>query len=406
MRYSYKAKKLSGEVIEGVLEADNQRLVINKLQQMQVFPLSVKEMDRGKGLNREISLSALSRVRSKDVCTFSRQMSDLLRAGLPLVRCLDVISQQTSNPKMVEIIKAVSSDVHGGMNIANAMARHPKVFPPLYSSMVRAGEVGGMLDQVMERLATFLEAEQATRSKVFSAMTYPAFMVLVCIFVIGVLFTVVVPNFMTMFEDMDAELPISTQVLLGFTNLVSGYWWAILLPLIAGGYLFYQYTKTDKGKLHFHKMLLAIPLLGELIRKREIAKFSRTLGTLLGNGVQILKALAITEQVISNQVLKEDIAGFAENIKEGEKLSDRMADSPLFPPVAVNMVAVGEETGNMETTLERVADAFENETERVIEALTSILEPVMIVVMAVIVGFIVFAMIMPIFQISQSVGGM
>jgi type II secretory pathway component PulF len=269
--------------------------------------------------------------------------------------------------------------------------------------MVRAGEVGGMLDQVMERLAGFLESEQETRSKIISAMTYPAFMVLVCVFVMIVLFTVVVPNFMVMFEESDVELPMSTQLLLGFSNFISNWWWVFILAGGTVAFLLYKYIHTESGRLQYDKFKLALPLLGELIRKREIAKFARTLGTLLGNGVQILKALSITEEVISNQVLKEDIKGFADNIKEGAKLSTRMSESPLFPPVAVNMVAVGEETGNLEITLQRVADAFESETDRVIKTLTTIIEPVMIVFMAVVVGFIVFAMIMPIFQISQNI---
>lgn len=403
MQYRYKAKKLSGEVIEGVLEADNQRLVISRLQQMRVFPISVREMGGGKGLAQDISLKSMRRVSGKDVTTFSRQISDLLRAGLPLVRCLEVIIQQTPNPKMVEVLKAVTSDVHGGTSIADAMARHPKVFTPLYSNMVKAGEVGGMLDQVMERLATFMEAEQETRSKIISAMTYPAFMVMVCVFVMIILMTVVVPNFMVMFEDSEIALPFSTQMLLWISARISTLWPIALASIGIGIYLFRQFIKTPTGRMQFDRFKLVLPLIGDLIRKREIAKFARTLGTLLGNGVQILKALDITEDVITNQVLKEDIQGFAENIKEGEKLSTRMSESPLFPPVAVNMVAVGEETGNLETTLQRVADTFEAETERVIKTLTTIIEPVMIVFMAVIVGFIVFAMIMPIFQISQNI---
>lgn len=402
MRYKYKAKKLSGEVIEGVLEADNQKLVIGKLQKMQVFPISVKAMGGGKGLNSEVSFNSLRRVSSRDVTTFSRQISDLLRAGLPLVRCLDVITQQTSNPKMTDIIKSVNSDVSGGTALADSLKKHPRIFNSLYCSMVRAGELGGMLDEVMERLANFLESEQETRSKVISALTYPAFMVLVCFFVLIVLFTVVVPKFMVMFNDSDVDLPISTELLIALNNFVTNYWWTFIVGIVVGGFMFKKYIETDAGKLQFDKIKLALPLVGDLIRKREIAKFARTLGTLLANGVTILKALAITEQVISNKILKNDIEKFAENIKEGEKLSTRMEESELFPPVAVNMVAVGEETGNLETTLQRVADTFETETERVIKTLTSIIEPVMIVVMAVIVGFIVFAMIMPIFTISQS----
>ncbi len=402
MRYRYKAKKLSGEVVEGVLEADNRKLVISQLQKMQVFPLTVVEQRGGKGLNKEVSFSALWGVSASDVTTFSRQMSDLLRSGLPLVRCLGVIRQQTSNPKLQEILKSVESDVSGGTPFSEALNKYPKVFSTLYSSMISAGEAGGMLDQVMERLASFLENELETRSRVISAMTYPAFMVFVCIGVIIVLFLVVVPNFKTMFEDMDVDLPMSTQLLLGFSGFVSAYWWLTPIAIIPAVLLFRQYTKTEAGRLQFDKIKLAVPLLGDLIRKREIAKFGRTLGTLLSNGVAILKALDITERVITNQVLKEHISEFKERIKEGEKLSTRMSESDLFPPVAVNMVAVGEETGSMEVTLQRVADAFENETDRVIKTITTIIEPMMIVIMAVIVGFIVFAMIMPIFSISQN----
>ena len=405
MHYLYKAKKLTGEIIEGVIEADNRRLVINKLQKMQVFPISIQEKDAGKGLKQELSLNLLRRVSMKDVMTFSRQMSDLLRSGLTLVRCLDVIVLQTGNPKLNSVIKSVRSDVQGGVSFSDALARHKKVFPNLYSSMVRSGEMGGMLDQVMERLAIFLENEQETRGKIISALTYPAFMVIVCVFVMIVLFTVVVPNFQIMFEDVDMALPLATQVLLGFSHFMSRWWWALVIAVVGGVLALRSYIKTDAGRLQFDKIKLELPMVGDLIKKREIAKFSRTLGTLLGNGVAILNALAITEQVISNQVLKNDIQGFADNIKEGAKLSDRMAESSLFPPVAVNMVAVGEETGNLEITLERVATAFENETDRVIKAITTIIEPVMIVIMAMIVGFIVFAMIMPIFQISQSMGG-
>ncbi|MBD3265359.1 type II secretion system protein GspF [bacterium] len=403
MQFKYKAKKLSGEVVEGVLEADNSKLVINQLQKMQVFPISVQEVGGGGGLQSEVSLQFLNRVTSKDVATFSRQLSDLIRAGLPLVKAMQVISKQTGNPKLIGILRDITSDIEGGISFSDALAKHSKVFPPLYSSMVKAGEAGGMLDQVMERLADFQEAEQETRSRIVSAMTYPAFMIMVCFFVIIILFTVVVPNFMKMFEESDVSLPLSTQLLLNFTNFISDYWWLMLGGLIFGMVLFYQYLKTETGALQFDIMKLKLPLIGDLIRKREIAKFSRTLGTLLANGVQILKALAITENVISNQVLKKDIESFAENIKEGEKLSKRMEQSDLFPPIAVNMVAVGEETGNLEHTLERVADSFERETERVIKTITTIIEPVMIVVMAVVVGFIVFAMIMPIFQISQSI---
>ncbi|MBN2328050.1 MAG: type II secretion system F family protein [Candidatus Omnitrophica bacterium] len=404
MQFHYKAKKLSGEVIEGVLEADNRKLVVHKLQQMRVFPISIKEKGGGQGLSAEISLTSLRRVSKKDVTTFSRQMSDLLRAGLPLVRSLQVISQQTSNPRMVEIIRSLSSDVEGGMSFSDALAKHPKNFSSLYSSMTKAGETGGNLDQVMERLAAFLEAEQENRGKIISALTYPAFMIVVCVVVVIVLLTVVVPNFMVMFEESDIELPVTTQILLGFTHFLKMAWWAIIGGVGGGIFLLYNFIKSESGSLMFDKLKLQIPIIGEFIRKREISKFARTLGTLLANGVQILKSLSITESVISNQVLKKDIEQFQEDIKEGERLSTRMSESDLFPPVAVNMVSVGEETGNLETTLQRVADTFDKETDRLLKTMMTLIEPMMIVLMAVVVGFVVFAMIMPIFQISNSIG--
>ncbi len=403
MQYHYKAKKMSGEVIEGLVEADNRKLVISKLQQMHVFPISIKEKGGGKGLSSEVSFKSFTRISRKDVTTFSRQMSDLLRAGLPLVRCLQVITQQTPNVKMSAVIKNVSSDVEGGTAFSDALAKHPKVFSSLYSSMAKAGEAGGMLDQVMERLADFMETEQETRGKIIAAMTYPIFMVVVCVLVIIVLFTVVVPNFMVMFEESDIQLPMSTQMLIYATDFIKFGWWFIIGGGVGGGILFYNFIKSEAGSLMFDMFKLRLPLIGEFIKKREISKFARTLGTLLANGVQILKALSITESVISNKVLKQDIEKFQDDIKEGKKLSSRMAESDLFPPIAVNMVGVGEETGNLESTLQRVADTFDKETNQIIKAMTTIIEPLMIVIMAVVVGFVVFAMIMPIFQISQGI---
>ncbi|MFH1740867.1 MAG: type II secretion system inner membrane protein GspF [bacterium] len=403
MRYTYKAKKMTGEVVQGYIEAENRRLVINKLQKMQFFPISVVEETGGRGLQIELSMKTLRRVALKDITTFSRQLSDLLRAGLPLARSLAVLTKQTSNPKLLRILRTVYSDVQGGSTFADALKRHPKVFNDLYCSMVRAGEISGGLDAVMERLSNFLESEQETRSKFITAMTYPAFMVVVCILVITVLFTFVVPKFQTMFEDSGAILPVSTQLLMGFSGFIRTWWWLILMGGVGGILLFRHYIHSETGRIQWDEFKLQVPLVGDLISKREIAKFARTLGTLLANGVNILRALDITEEVISNEILAKDVREMCANIKEGEKLSDRMGQSPHFPPMAVNMVAVGEETGELEQTLGRVAQSYENETERVIKTITTLLEPLMIVVMAVIVGFIVFAMIMPIFQISQSI---
>ncbi|HOE11755.1 MAG TPA: type II secretion system inner membrane protein GspF [bacterium] len=403
MRYSYKAKKNSGEVVQGYIEAENRRLVIGKLQKMQFFPISVVEEAGGKGLQTEFSLNSLRRVGLKDITTFSRQLSDLLKSGLPLAKALEVLTKQTSNPKLLSILRTICSDVQGGSTFADALKRHPKVFSDLYCSMVHAGEISGGLDAVMERLSNFLESEQETRSKFITAMTYPAFMVIVCVAVVIVLFTFVVPKFQSMFEESGAVLPISTQFLMGVSRFVQLWWWVILGGFVALIVLFRHYIHTEAGRIQWDEFKLQLPLIGDLVKKREVSKFARTLGTLLANGVNILRALEITEEVVSNKIIAKNIREMAGNIKEGERLSDRMAQSPYFPPLAVNMVAVGEETGDMERTLNRVAQSYENETERAMKTVTTLLEPMMIVVMAVIVGFIVFAMIMPIFQISQSI---
>ncbi|HPA45785.1 MAG TPA: type II secretion system inner membrane protein GspF [bacterium] len=403
MRYSYKAKKNSGEVVQGYIEAENRRLVIGKLQKMQFFPISVVEEAGGKGLQAEFSLNTLRRVGLKDITTFSRQLSDLLKSGLPLAKSLEVLTKQTSNPKLLSILRTVCSDVQGGSTFADALKRHPKVFSDLYCSMVHAGEISGGLDAVMERLSNFLESEQETRSKFFTAMTYPAFMVVVCILVVIVLFTFVVPKFQTMFEESGAILPISTQFLMGVSRFIQLWWWVILGGFAALIVLFRHYIHTEVGRIQWDEFKLQVPLIGDLVKKREVSKFARTLGTLLANGVNILRALEITEEVVSNKIIAKNIREMAGNIKEGERLSARMAQSPHFPPLAVNMVAVGEETGDLEHTLNRVAQSYENETERAMKTVTTLLEPMMIVVMAMIVGFIVFAMIMPIFQISQSI---
>jgi len=403
MRYSYKAKKNSGEVVQGYIEAENRRLVIGKLQKMQFFPISVVEEAGGKGLQAEFSLNTLRRVGLKDITTFSRQLSDLLKSGLPLAKSLEVLTKQTSNPKLLSILRTVCSDVQGGSTFADALKRHPKVFSDLYCSMVHAGEISGGLDAVMERLSNFLESEQETRSKFFTAMTYPAFMVVVCILVVIVLFTFVVPKFQTMFEESGAILPISTQFLMGVSRFIQLWWWVILGGFAALIVLFRHYIHTEVGRIQWDEFKLQVPLIGDLVKKREVSKFARTLGTLLANGVNILRALEITEEVVSNKIIAKNIREMAGNIKEGERLSARMAQSPHFPPLAVNMVAVGEETGDLEHTLNRVAQSYENETERAMKTVTTLLEPMMIVVMAMIVGFIVFAMIMPIFQISQNI---
>lgn len=400
-KYTYKAKKRSGEIVEGVLEADNRTLVVNRLHSMEYFPLLVQE-EGGKGLQTEISLKAFERIGARDICNFTRQVSNLLRSGLPLSRALGVLQDQTENAKFREVIRSLKSSVAGGNTFAEALAEHEKIFPPLFTNMVHAGEVSGSLDTVMERLADFEEKELDTRNKIISAMAYPAIMVVVGSGVIIVLLTFVIPRFTIMFQQMDQQLPAITQFLVSVSAFLKSYWYILLGGLAGGIFLYRKYQATPEGRKHIDTLKLKIPLIKDFLQKREITKFSRTMGTLLGNGVPILKALEIVEAVITNTVIASHIAVVRDNIREGEKVSDHLGSGGIFPPMVVSMVAIGEETGSLETTLERIAVAYDADTERAMRTITTLIEPMLILLMGVVVGFIVMAMILPIFALSTN----
>ena len=402
MQYEYKARKSSGETVEGILDADNRRLVINRLQSMNLFPIRVEEK-KASGLGQEVSMQTFRRVRQSDVATFTRQMSDLLRAGLPLVRSLTVLEKQTGSIKFRQVLSNVRADVQGGTRLSDALAKHPKVFPDLYSNMVRAGEMGGMLDQVMERLAEFQEAEREMKSKIVAAMFYPAVMLVLGFSVVLILVAFVIPNFVSMFDELGQDLPLPTIVLVHVSHIVVGWWWLGIVLVVALVMVYRHFASTREGKLARDRFFMKVPIIGDMVVKREVAKFGRTLGTLLTNGVPILKALEITESVSSNRIIARVIADVRSNIREGERLSDRLGQDGIFPEVAVNMVAVGEETGRLEETLTRMAESYEAETDRVLKVLTSMIEPLMIIVMGVMVGFIVYAMVIPIFRLTSKI---
>lgn len=402
MRFAYKAKSTSGEIKEGFIEAENRRMVISRLQRQNLFPILVKEEEEAKGLSREISLRSLQRITRTDVCMFTRQMSDLLKSGLALAKALQVLEKQAENERLKRVIHELYEEVAGGASFSDALAAHPRVFGELYANMVRAGEVGGMLDAVMERLADFAEAEMETRSKVAQAMAYPAFLVLVGVSVIVLLLMFVLPKLSIMFEDFNQQLPIITEVMIGASKILRGYWWVMVLAIVGGVVGFRRFVATPQGRLGVDRLKLKLPLIGDVILKREIAKFARTLGTLLGNGVSILKSMEIVEHTLSNQVLADQIREVAADIREGERLSSRLEETGVFPPLVVNMVAVGEETGELEAALLRVATSYESSTDRAIKTATTMMEPLFIVIMAIMVGMIALSMILPILQLSSN----
>jgi len=345
-----------------------------------------------------------NRIKASDLASFNRQLADLLGAGVPLVKSLSILQKQTANNKLAEIIAEINTDVSGGDTFADALGKHPKEFSKLYTAMVRSGEAGGMLDDVLNRLADFSEAEEQLKSKIKSALAYPVVMIIAGAFAVGVMFVYIIPKITGVFKELNQTLPALTQTLITTSEFTQQYWY-VVVGVIAGLVIaLNQLVKTEEGKLFWHRTQLRIPILGDVVRKREVARFSRTLGSLLKNGVSILAALKITRDVLNNEIVKGELDEVIDGITQGTGIAEPLKHSVFFPPVTINMMTVGEETGQLETVLLRISDSFETEVDRKVRTLTSLIEPLIIVVMGFVVGFIVIAMLLPIFNLNPGGG--
>lgn len=403
-QFSYRAKKGPKEVVEGVLEAESRYAAISRLTSMDLFPIKVEEkghMDEKKGaLPISLPSSTGGRIGSKELAVFERQLADLIDAGLPLLRALEVLQEQTEHRAMKGMLSGLIEDVRSGKPLSEGMSRFSKVFNSMTVSMVHAGEIGGILNTVLSRLADFAEKDQEMRSKIRSAMAYPIFLCLMGVLTIVVLMVFVIPKLMPVFEDIGQGLPLPTAILLGVSSFLRGYWWILVGVGVLGGVLFRRRLQTKEGRKSFDQMRMTLPLFGPLVKKSEIARFSRTLSALLGNGVPVLQSLRITSDGVGNVILRDELRKVFEEISRGQQLGDCMKKSPLFPPFVVNMIVVGEQGGTLERALDKVADAYEREVDRAVKMMTSLLEPAMILVMGSLVGFIVMAMLLPIFSIN------
>ncbi|MGC8740134.1 MAG: type II secretion system F family protein [Candidatus Sumerlaeaceae bacterium] len=403
--YSYKAKDPKGQVISGSLEAETVNAVISRLQAMGYFPVSIENESEKKNTAAAVAKKFARRVSINDLATFNRQLADLLSSGIPLVRALGVIQNQTANETLVEIIGQIAQDVAGGDSLAGAMAKHPKVFSKLYVAMVRSGEAGGMLDVVLSRLADFAETEAEVRAKIKSALAYPVVMVLAGIGAVTILMTVVMPKILKIYGELNQTLPWPTQALITISDALRNYWPFFIGGIVAGVAALWRLLKTPDGKRAFDRAIVKVPLLGPMIVKREIANFARTFGSLLHNGVSILPALEIVHEVLTNTVVADEVAKIPEHVTQGEGVAGPLKKSHVFPPVVVNMIAIGEETGRLDEVLLKVAHSYEMEVERAVKTLTSLIEPLIILGMGIVVGFIVIAMLLPIFSIDPSQQG-
>ena len=402
--FRYSAKDPSGRVIAGTIEADNDAVVVDRLREMGFF---ITNLER-ESARRDVGeiLQGIFGVGLKDLALFSRQFSTMISAGLSLVRVLSILEQQTSNKKLREVAGQVRLDVEAGRPLSEALGRHPKVFSSLYVNMVKAGETGGVLDEVLERISTFLEKEQALRSKVRAAMVYPALLTVAAL--LGLLFMtiVILPQFQTLFKELggEASLPLPTQVAMAVSVVIRRFWYLVIGGLIALVVGLRRYLRTSSGRAMYDRLKLRLPVLGELNRKIVVARFSRTLGTLIASGVPIMQSLEVVAKAIDNTVIAQAVDAVRASIREGQSISIPLQFSGVFPPMVVQMAKVGEETGALEQMLNKVADFYDIEVETTVQSLTSLLEPLLIIFMGVVVGAMVISLYLPIFSLATGAG--
>jgi general secretion pathway protein F len=406
--FEYKALDQRGRTIEGLKEADSPKTLRSTLRRENLFLTEVLgQKQAAAAAKREVSVRRFigGRIGTDDVAITTRQLAVLVGAGVPLVEGLNALVDQVDHEAMKRVISDVKQRVNEGSSLADAMAVHPKVFSTLYVNMIRAGESSGALEVVLVRLADFTESQARLRSKIIGTLTYPAAMLAISVVIMGILFTVVIPKITKIFDETRITLPWTTRALIGFSSTVHDYWWVFFLVAAGGVWMFGRWRNSEGGRAAWDRWVLTAPLFGSLIRQIAIARFSRTLATLLKSGVPLLTALDIVKNILGNVRLSKVVEESRESIKEGESIAAPLKRSGEFPPLVYHMVAIGERSGQLEEMLNNVANAYEAQVDTKIGALTSLLEPFMIVGMGIVVAFIVFSILMPILQINTLAGG-
>jgi type IV pilus assembly protein PilC len=404
-QFKYTARNTAGKMVEGTIEAQVQKSAIERLRNQKFTVMTMTEVKvsaDGTFLDRLNPFRGS--IKAKDLVIFSRQLATLVSAGVPIVQGLNILAEQIESPAFKKVISGVRSDIESGIAIADTLKKHPKAFSELYVSMIRAGETGGVLDTILERLSAYLEAAEELKNKVKGAMVYPIVVCGVAGSVTLFLMVGVIPTFKKVFAGFGQELPLATRVLMQISD---GLLHHILLILLAPVALFFgirHWYKTDTGREAMDRLFINLPVMGDMIKKVAVAKFTRTLGTLIKSGVPILQALDTVAKTSGNRVIEKTIMSARESIREGEKIADPLKASGVFPPMVLQMISVGEETGNLETMLTKVADFYDGEVDTAIKAMTSLIEPMVICVMGVIIGAIVICMFLPIFEMSQLAG--
>jgi type IV pilus assembly protein PilC len=409
-KFAYKALNKDGKEIFGVLESETQALAINDIRTIGLYPTQVREARKSdeRRARREktgISEFYIGGLKTKQIMIMTRQLSTLIDAGLPLLRSLNVLLAQLKPCKLRDVLREVSADIQQGSTFAEGLAKHPRAFDRLYVNMVRAGEVGGMLEVVLSRLAVFMERRQALKRRVRGALVYPIAVIVIASGIVSFLLVKVVPIFADVFADFGGDLPAPTKFLMNAGQFMQYQWWMLLLVANSTIISLKLLSKSKSIKRVTDRVFLKIPLLGDLITKVAVARFARTLGTLITSGVPILQALKITKETIGNEVIQNAIQKVHDSIKEGDTIAAPLDESKVFPAMVVNMIDVGEETGQLDSMLMKVADIYDAEVEAAVEAMLALMEPAIIIILGGVIGFIVISLYLPIFSLGDVVSG-
>ena len=402
-KFAWEGKNRGGGAVSGEMEAPGEAFVLAQLRREQILPLKIRKKSADLGIR--LPWSGEKKVGGKEMAIFTRQFATMIDAGLPLVQCLDILGMQQENPTFKKVILKIKEDVESGSTFADALSKHPKVFDSLFVNLVAAGEVGGMLDTILSRLADYIEKSMKLAKKIKGAMVYPSTILAVAVVVTVVLLVYVIPIFAKMFADFGQALPGPTQFVLGISDFTRKYFLLVIVFVFLLAAAFKWYYKRETGRRNVDRIMLRLPVVGSLLQRIAVARFSRTLGTMVSSGVPILESMDIVAKTAGNKIIEEAIFKARTSISEGKTIAEPLADSKVFPPMVTQMVAVGEATGALDAMLTKIADFYDDEVDAAVEALTALLEPMLMVFLGVVIGGLVIAMYLPVFKLAGAVGG-
>lgn len=403
--FQYVARAANGQTMNGTVEADDQTSVVRMLRERGLTPTQIQQTAARAAGKKKKKRGKRGRVRLDDIVVLSQQMAVMIRAGLPLIEVLDILAEQTERASLAAVMRQIEREVEAGSSLTDAMAKHSAIFSTFFISMVRAGEASGMLDSILDQVATYLERMASLQRKIKSAIMYPATVTVVAIGITIFLLVRVVPVFKDIFESLGGNLPVPTQITVWLSEIITNWWWLVLILAVVAYILLYNWYRTKSGRYAIDKMYLKLPIFGTLLLKSSVAKFCRTLGTLIRSGVNILYALEITAKTAGNAVIEDAVYKTRASIQAGESITKPLVEADVFPPMVTRMIDVGERTGALEGMLVKIADFYEDQVNAMVAGLTSLIEPLLIVFLGVVVGFIVVSMFLPMFKMIELVSG-